>query len=138
MSSDPNNQVSSRILFRGNGNRAPEAYYWNVRVAFEISNVFASARDALFRRYTTSMTYSFSWFLADKRKLSTPAGMVNIEFESKYTNVQTDQVSLTALGAFVAITSFVGVVWDAQFKVKERIIQIRRFLKTRRDALVKS
>jgi hypothetical protein len=66
------------------------------------------------------------------------AGMVNIEFDSKFTNLQTDQVSLTALGAFVAIAGFVGAVWEAQFKVKPAIVQIRRFLKKRTDPLAQA
>jgi hypothetical protein len=138
MSSDPNNQVSSRYLFRGDGYNRPVAYYWDVRVTLSRFNVFASASDALYRRYTTSTFYSYGWSAGEKARMGTQGGMVNIEFDSKFTNLQTDQVSLTALGAFVAIAGFIGAVWEAQFKVKPAIVQIRRFLKKRTDPLAQS
>jgi hypothetical protein len=135
MSSDPNNQVSCRYLFRANGGFRPVAYYWNVRVTLSRLNVFASASDALYSRYTSTSFYSYGWFQGDKSRMGTPGGMVNIEFDSKSTNIQTDKVSLTALGAFVAIAGFVSAVWEAQFKVKAKIVEMRRFLKKRRDRL---
>ena len=70
--------------------------------------------------------------------MGTQGGMVNIEFDSKFTHVQTDQVSLTALGAFIAIAGFVGAVWEAQFKVKVKIVEMRRFLKKRTDPLAQA
>jgi hypothetical protein len=141
MSSDPNNQVSSRFLFTADAGKIglrPIAYYWNVRVTLSRLNVFASASDAFYRRYTQSTFYSYAWYQGDKSRMGTPGGMVNIEFDSKFTNSQTDQVSLTALGAFVAIAGFVGAVWEAQFKVKVKIVEMRRFLKKRRDHLAQS
>jgi len=135
MSSDLNNQVSSRVLFVTNGGAAaPTVLSWSTRVQLSIRKEYANANDALFNRYTQTLNYEYLWIPAPSTLPYLPGGQLNIEFESKFTTISTDLISITALGAFTAILGFAGTVWGSQQIIKEKIILVTEYLKKRRVA----
>jgi hypothetical protein len=132
MSSDPKNQVSSRVIFETiSDSQPPRVLYWQVRVSLVIRRFFADANAALNNRLSTSSRYSFAWYTGSSARSAQPS-LVTIDFDSVSTTVLTDQVAMSALGAFVAIAGFAGTVWGAQFKAKEILLRIRTFLRTRK------
>ena len=99
---------------------------------------FADANAALNNRLSVSSRYSYAWYTGSSARSVQPS-LVSIDFDSVFTTVVTDQVAMSALGAFVAIADFAGTVWGAQPKAKEILLRIRRFLSTRKqsESLVK-